>query len=515
MAKKKAKKAKTKRPSKKFSKKKPALKKKPKKAVKHRKKLSPKKPKNSRASKKKKPSSRPKKKPAFSSQDQVHRTRMRIIGIGGGGSSIVSEIAPQISRIDFVVANTDTQALKEAARQARKFSFGNSVTGGLGCGMDPRLGQKAAKEESDKIAKLFQGIDLAVIVSSLGGGTGSGAAPEFAKIAREMGVMTIGIFTMPFKFEGGKRAQIAKSALERITPNLNVVSIIPNENIFKIIDKNTPLKAAFSSINGRLSENLRGLIEMIYIPGLINIDFADLKTILEGKGKLAYLNTAVADGPSRAEEAVKDLLKSPLNEYTIQGAEKIIFNITAPQALEMREVEHISKTISDYNKRAKIIFGVSQDNSYKNKLRVTLLAVGVGKEPAKKKIAKKAQPEPEPMLAPEPEPELKKKPVKKKAVPKKKPTQISKPKKKASPNKSKPKKKSKPVSKTQEKAVPKKKPEPKKAENKEFAQKEENKILTRKNALDLKKEAEKTEEEIINQEKRWDIPAFLRRRENE
>jgi cell division protein FtsZ len=509
MAKKKAKKAKAKRPPKKFSKKKPALKRKPKKAVKPKKKLSPKKSKKSSVSKRKKSSSGPKKKPAFSSRDQVHRTRMRIIGIGGGGSSIVSEIAPQISRIDFVVANTDTQALREAARQARKFSFGNNVTGGLGCGMDPRLGQKAVKEESDKVAKLFQGIDLAVIVSSLGGGTGSGAAPEFAKIAREMGVMTVGIFTMPFKFEGGKRAQIAKSALERITPNLNVVSIIPNENIFKIIDKNTPLKAAFSSINGRLSENLRGLIEMIYVPGLINIDFADLKTILEGKGKLAYLNTAVADGPSRAEEAVKDLLKSPLNEYTIQGAEKIVFNITAPQALEMREVEHISRTISDYNKRAKIIFGVSQDNSYKNKLRVTLLAVGVGKEPAKKRTAKKAQPEPEPAPAPEPEPELKKKPAKKKTASKKKPKQNQKPKKKTSPKKPKPKKKSKPAPK------PKKKSESKEIKKEEKVQKEENKTLTRKNALDLKKEAEKTEEEIIDQEKRWDIPAFLRKRESE
>ncbi len=431
---------------------------------------------------------------------------MRIIGIGGGGSSIVSEISPQISRIDFVVANTDAQALSEASRQARKLSFGNKVTGGLGCGMDPRIGQRAAKEESDKIANLFQGIDLAVIVSSLGGGTGSGASPEFAKIAKEMGVMTIGIFTMPFKFEGGKRAQIAKLALEKITPNLNVVSIIPNENIFKIIDKNTPLKAAFSSINSRLSENLRGLIEMIYVPGLINIDFADLKAILEGKGKLAYLNTAVADGPSRAEEAVKELLKSPLNEYTIQGAEKIVFNITASQALEMREVEHISRTISDCNRRAKIIFGVSQDNSYKNKLRVTLLAVGVGKEPVKKKTEKKIQPEPEPVIVPELEPKLKKEPAKK-ADPKKKPKQKR---KKKMPSK-------KPKSKKESKPVPeqKKKPEAKKEKKEGKVQKEEVKVLTRKNALDLRKEVEETEREIIDQEKQWDVPAFLRKKEIE
>jgi cell division protein FtsZ len=438
------------------------------------------------------------------SPDQVHRTKMRIIGIGGGGSSIVSEIAPQINRIDFVVANTDSQALKEVSNKIRKFTFGQKITKGLGCGMDPKIGQKSAKEEKDKIAKLFEGIDLAVIVSSLGGGTGSGATPEFAKIAKEMGVMTLGIFTMPFKFEGSKRSQIARLSLEKITPNLNIVSIIPNENIFSIIDKNTPLKAAFSSINKRLAENLRGLIEMIYVPGLINIDFADLKTILEGKGKLAYLNTALANGPNRAEEAVKELLKSPLNEYTIQGAEKIVFNITASQALEMREVEQISKTISDFNRRAKIIFGVSQDNSYKDKLRVTLLAVGVGKEPpvkkkiiVKSKIEKKSEPIPQKEIV-----EIK---------PKKK---IIKAKKAKSPVKAK-----KPIVK---KPVIKKKPKKKMIKSKEnkketIAEKKEAvtpKPLMRKTALDIKKETEKTEEDMLDQEKKWDIPAFLRKREN-
>jgi cell division protein FtsZ len=448
-------------------------------------------------------------KPVALKPEQVHRTRMRILGIGGGGSSIVSEIAPRISRIDFVLANTDSQALKEATRKARKLLFGNNITHGLGCGMDPRLGYKAALEEAGKIEKTFQGIDLAVIVSSLGGGTGSGATPEFAKVAKEMGVITMGIFTMPFKFEGAKRAQIAKAALEKITPNLNVVSIIPNENIFKIIDKNTPLKTAFSSINERLSENLRGLIEMIYVPGLINIDFADLRAILEGKGKLAYLNTTLAGGPNRAEEAVKELLKSPLNEYSIQGAERIIFNITAAQGLEMREVEHISKAISDHNKRAKIIFGVSQDNSYKDKLRVTLLAVGVGKESPGKRIIKKVQIKAVSEPEPEPEPEVKVTPKPKKKSKLKKKVQKKKVKKNPKKKTSSKKKMKKPLKKIEiiKKDLPK--------EEKEEVKIEENKVLTRKNALDLRKEAEEVEEEMINKEKRWDIPAFLRRKENQ
>ncbi len=450
-------------------------------------------------------------------EEAVHRTRMRIIGVGGGGGSIVSEIAPQISRIDFVVANTDQQALKTAARQTRKFGFGQNLTQGLGCGMDPKLGQKAAKEGSGKIVKLFQGIDLAIIVASLGGGTGSGAAPEFAKIAKEMGVITVGIFTMPFKFEGSRRSQIAKNSLEKLTPNLNVVSIIPNENIFKIIDKNTPLKESFSSINKKLAENLRGLIEMVYLPGLINIDFADLKTILNGKGKLAYLNSVAASGPNRAEEAVKDLLRSPLNEYSIQGAEKIVFSITAPQALGMHEVEYISRTISDFNRRAKIIFGVSQDNSYKDKIRVTLLAVGCGRQEKKKKKSKpkpKPEPEPEPESKPEPK---KKSPPRRRQLPRG--AKTSKPRKKL---KSRPKKKSR-------KIRAKKKPVQKKAKakirkpvfkaEKPAAHTQEKteapKPPTRKNALELKKEAEKTEEDMFEQEKKWDIPAFLKRRESE
>ncbi|MBI2042396.1 MAG: hypothetical protein HYT21_01405 [Candidatus Nealsonbacteria bacterium] len=446
-----------------------------------------------RKAKKAKPVLKKKKPDVLVSQETVHRTRMRIIGIGGGGSSIVSEIAPLINRVDFVTANTDIQALKEAARQARKFHFGENITDGLGCGMDPRLGQKAAKDERSKIIKLFQGIDLAVIVSSLGGGTGSGAAPEFARIAREMGVLTIGIFTLPFKFEGSKRSQIARSSLERLTPNLNVVSIILNENIFKIIDKNTPLKEAFSSINKRLAENLRGLIEMVYLPGLINIDFADLKTVLDGKGKLAYLNTALASGPNRAEEAVKELLKSPLNEYGIQGAEKIVFNITAPRLLGMQEVEHISRNISDFNRRAKIIFGVSQDNGYKDRLRVTLLAVGVGKEPAKKK--------PKPKQAPEIKPEEIPAPKIKKEIPKPKMT----------------KKKAKIKIKTKQNPRPKQKKLKllAKPETKEMLDGAAPKPLLRKNALELRKEAEKTEEDLLTQEKKWDMPAFFRKKEGE
>ena len=360
--------------------------------------------------------------------------------------------------------------------------------------MDPKIGQKAAIDAKQKIANLLKGVDFAILVSSLGGGTGSGSAPEFAKIARELGVMTFGIFTLPFKFEGVKRSQIARSSLEKLTPNLNALSIIPNENIFQIINKDTPIIEAFSAVNKRLSENLRGLVEMIYFPGVINIDFADLKTILDGKGKLAYLNSSESQAENRAEEGLKELLKSPLNEYDIDGAEKILFNITASKDLGMKEVELISRGISDFNRRAKIIFGVSQDNGYNDKLRIALLAVGCCREePEKKQKGEVVQ-------------ELK--------------TETEEPKKESNqepkPKNHKPKAKPKPKPKIKRRAASKKEKtaKAKKIEVNQAPILFKNTAPARKNGLDLKKEAEKTEEELIAEEEKWDIPAFLRRQEN-
>lgn len=451
--------------------------------VKKKKKLSTKPKVNKKIKLKEKPKIKP-----IETSDAVHRTRIRVIGIGGGGCSIIAEIAPQVKKVDFIAANTDIQALKAIGKKIRTLQFGQALTLGLGCGMDPKVGRDASLAAEQKIANLFENVDLAILVSALGGGTGSGAAPEFAKIAKDLGVMTFGIFTMPFKFEGIKRAQIARSSLEKLKLNLNAFSVIPNENIFKIINKDTPIIEAFSAVNKRLAENLRGLIEMIYCPGIVNIDFADLRTILDGKGKLAYLNSAVSQGSSRSNEAIKELLESPLNEYGINNAEKILFNITASKDLKMSEVESISSVVSDFNRRAKIIFGVSQDNTYQDNLRIALLAVGCGQEA--EKAVKDADLDEE-------KPKIEKK---------------SKPKKKTSNPKSK-----KPEIKSKPKAKKKNPPQKKKIEIKEPESSvpilAEEKVWARKNGLDLKKEAEKTEEELFEEEKKWETPAFLRKQE--
>lgn len=303
----------------------------------------------------------------------VYKARMKVIGIGGGGSSIISEIAPKVKKVGFIIANTDLQAIKEAAKEAKHFQFGKTLTHGLGTGMNPELGEQAAESEKGNIRELLKGQDFCILVSCLGGGTGSGASPVFAKILKRLGIFTLGIFTLPFEFEGEKRAQIAKDSLEKLKPNLNALVIIPNQKIFQIIDKNTPLKEAFSTINKFLVESLEGLITLIYSPGLINVDFADLKTILAGRGRLAYLNSTGTKSPNQIEELAKRVLSNPLLPYSIQGAKEILFNIDGGLNLNMSQVEQVGKTISDsINPQARVAFGITQNE--KEGIKITLLA---------------------------------------------------------------------------------------------------------------------------------------------
>lgn len=333
-----------------------------------------------------------KKEPKRIPDDTIHQIKVRVIGIGGGGGSIVSEIVSRIRKADFVAANTDSRALK-AAGNVKKFQFGQSLTKGLGTGMNPQVGELAAQNDKEKIKKLFEGQDFCVIVASLGGGTGAGATPVFAKLSKSLGCLTYGIFTFPFEFEGEKKMEIAREALLKIKPYLNIYSIIPNEGIFKVIDKNTPLKDALSSINKRLADNLGGLLEMIYSPGLINIDFADLRTILSGYGKLAYLNTTES-GEENDGEAVQKLVSSPLYTYSIKGTRGILYNIIGGDKLQLSDVSQISNVISRLaNKEAKIIFGINQSRKNLGRVKITLLAVGCatkgvlpGNQPKKKQL---------------------------------------------------------------------------------------------------------------------------------
>ena len=414
----------------------------------------------------------------------IKKIKIRVIGIGGGGGSIVSEIAQRIStlgkeKISFVVANTDLKALRRKSSKAIRFPFGQSLTFGLGTGMNPQLGRLTAQKEKEKIQKILEGGDLTIFVASLGGGVGSGAAPIFAKVAQDLGLLSYGFFTLPFKFEGEKKMEIAKNALRKLKPYLNALSIIPNERIFQVIDKKTPLTNALSVINKILAKSLEGLLEIIYQPGLINIDFADLKTILAGdaalpsSGKIAYLNTVEIEGQNKAQEVIKNLISNPLYPYSISGAEGILFNISGEPSLKLTEVNEISQAIWALSHgEAKIIFGISENRELKDKLKVTLLAtrcqtnLPISRKTRKKTIRK-----------------IGKEKVKKQKIKIKLGAPV----------------------KTEEKS-----------ENKFLAVgtgfMEKIGSKDRKNALQVRKALQEEEEKIIAKEKIWETPTFLRKR---
>ena len=428
----------------------------------------------------------------------IKKVKIRVIGIGGGGGTIVSEIASKMKKASFVVANTDVQALKSAGKKVSHFQFGQSLTRGLGTGMNAELGREAAQNEKERIKRLLEGQDLCILVACLGGGAGSGALPIFAKISKDLGNLTYGILTLPFKFEGDKKMEIAKESLKQVKNYLNAITLIPNERVFQVIDKATPLKQALSIVNKILADSLGSLIETIYEPGMINIDYADFKTVMEGKGRLAYLNTVEVQ---RKDDSIKDLmdriLNSPLYPYNIKGAKGVLFNISGEKKLSLEEVNQISKSIADLvSSEAKIIFGISQSSKYSNSIRTTLFATGCGTKffsisPAK--IVKK----------------IKKRIVKKQEVKKKKT-------KRRIVEKAAPKKEKTETKKTKKKAKMVKKVKIRVVKEKVTPQENISEEKVRKSGLQLKKETEaELEKELMEKERFWEMPAFLREKTDE
>lgn len=412
------------------------------------------------------------------------RTKVRVIGVGGGGGNIVAEVASRMSRVDFVAANTDLQDLKKVPSRVRRFPFGASLTQGLGCGMDADLGERAARAEKDKIKKLFEGQDVSIIVASLGGGTGSGAAVVFAEAAKEAKSLTLGMFTLPFEFEGKKRKEIAIAALDKMRPLVNAYALVPNEKIFQVVEKTTPFPQALSLLNKNLADSLGGLIEALYSPGLINIDFADVKSILEGRGRLAYPSAATAAGSDRTRIALNSLFSDPLYGYSAQGADRILLHLQGGKNLKMQEVAEVSRSVFSLNPKAKIILGITLNSQTKDKLRVTLFAVGCRETNEVKQTIQ--------------QPELS---SKKQVLAKKQGTAS----KRARLNRLAAK-----LAAKQAKTKTQAKHSSSKAEQEQQEGKEEEAKRFRRNALDLKEELEGELQEIQEEEKKWDVPAFLR-----
>lgn len=403
------------------------------------------------------------------------RTKVRVVGVGGGGSNIVEEIASRVPRVDFFAANTDLQDLKKVPGKVRAFPFGQKLTRGLGCGMDADLGEQAARSEKERIKKLFEGQDVSILIASLGGGTGSGAVPVFAEAAREAKSLVLGIFTLPFEFEGKKRREIAQASLEKLRPLVNAYTVIPNERIFKTIEKTTPFPQALSMLNRNLADSLGGLIDALYSPGLINIDFADVRSVLEGRGRLAYAVATVSSGPDRAKGALNALFANSLHEYGVAGADRILFHLAADKNLKMQEVADVSRGIFSLNPKARIILGITLRPELRDKLRVMVFAVGcMESTPAQaRRQPMQDTREPEKKVA---EPRKKRRVVQKKA--------------RLAARQAKRVKKSLAVT--------------------QRDHKEETIEKIRKNALDLKQELDGKLQEIQEEEKKWDVPAFLR-----
>ncbi|MBU3964672.1 cell division FtsZ family protein [Patescibacteria group bacterium] len=440
-------------------------------------------------------------------QETFFHPRIGIIGIGGGGGSIVGEIAktiyrkklPHLNKIKFIVANVDYQAIKMVPKQAGAFYFGKEITRGLGCGMNIELGEKSALQDKKSIEKLLKNCDFCIFISCLGGGTGSGATPVFAEIAKSLSILSLGIFTMPFAFEGNERGRIARASLEKIKQNINAFTIIPNQRIFKIIDEKTPIHKSLSVMNNALVEILEGFIETLYLPGLINLDFSDFRAVLEKEGQLTYLNSQEFSGASRAEKVAEAVLNNPLMNYDISGVERMLFNIVGSKDMKMSEVEEICKKIEAYNPQAKIIFGVMQDAQHQGKLKITLMAVGCGakeKPKPKKKIIRKQKDEIKAGAINESE---------QKKEEEKMPSEAS---------IAKPKEKLEEVKIPQAPDNKEEKPKIIKKKNKVKKLQIVKKTNIRRNALDLQKQAVDDEKKMLEEENKWEIPAFLRKVNN-
>ena len=303
--------------------------------------------------------------------------RIKVIGVGGGGGNAVNRMARTgLEGVEFIVANTDRQALQNNAAPI-KLQIGSKLTKGLGAGADPNVGRSAALEDTEKIIQALDGADMIFVTTGLGGGTGTGAAPVIASLATELGALTVAVVTKPFKFEGKKRQIQAERGLEALRDCVDTIITIPNERLLTIIDKSTPLTDAFATADDVLRQAIQGISDLIIVPGLINLDFADVKTIMNGMG-LAMMGTGVAEGEDRAMEAARRAISSPLLEgASVNGARGVIINVTGGPDLSLVEVSSASTIVQEAaDEDANIIFGAVVDPGLKGKVKITVIATG-------------------------------------------------------------------------------------------------------------------------------------------
>jgi cell division protein FtsZ len=307
--------------------------------------------------------------------------RIKVIGIGGGGGNAVNTmIAGKLTGVDFIVANTDAQAI-EANRATVKLQLGEQITKGLGAGANPEIGRRAAMEDEAKLREYLSGADMIFITAGMGGGTGTGGAPVIAKIAREAGALTVGVVTKPFMFEGKKRMRQADEGIHDLKASVDTLIVIPNQRLLSIAARTTTMLEAFHKADDILLQAVRGISDLIMTPGLINLDFADVRTVMAEMG-LALMGAATASGENRAIEAAQKAISSPLLEdISIHGARGLLINITGGPDLGLHEVNEAATMIQEEaHDDANIIFGAVIDERMKDEIRVTVIATGFGEK---------------------------------------------------------------------------------------------------------------------------------------
>ena len=313
--------------------------------------------------------------------------KIKVIGVGGGGSNAVNRMVEVgLSGVEFIVANTDAQAL-DSSRATIKLQLGQKLTKGLGAGADPNIGRQAALEDTDMIIQALSGADMIFVTTSLGGGTGTGAAPVIASLASELGALTIGVVTKPFKFEGRTRALHAEAGLEALRECVDTIITIPNERLLAVVDRKTTMTDAFGLADDVLRQAIQGISDLILVPGLINLDFADVKTIMSGMG-VAMMGTGVADGEGRAMQAAQRAVSSPLLEdSTVNGARGVIINVTGGPDMSLMEVNEASCVIQEAaHEDANIIFGAVIDPNLNGKIKITVIATGFDRKGSSRAI---------------------------------------------------------------------------------------------------------------------------------
>ncbi len=301
---------------------------------------------------------------------------IKVIGVGGGGGNAVNRmIASDVAGVEFWSINTDAQALTHAAAP-RRLQIGQKLTRGLGAGGNPAIGQKAAEESRDEIATALDNADLVFITAGMGGGTGTGAAPIVAEIAKEMGALTVGVVTRPFIFEGKRRTGQAEQGIEALQSRVDTLIVIPNDKLLAVISEQTPVQEAFRFADDILRQGVQGISDIITIPGLVNVDFADVRAIMADAGS-ALMGIGIGSGKSRAREAANAAISSPLLESSIKGAKGVVFNITGGTDITLHEVNAAAETIYDVvDPNANIIFGAVIDERLQGEVRITVIATG-------------------------------------------------------------------------------------------------------------------------------------------